>query len=423
MKRKLLISGVTLGACVLAVSVIMSGAPSVMVPPSPATVPPIVDMAASAPSESSSQTSTDTDQIIVAFSTSPSSLTTAARQAVGPAAATLASANVTDVDPITDRSASVTLSRTISRHLAARVARAAEDEQGVDYAVASANFYPTSEGGSYSWDMDQVNAPLSLASSLSGLSDVVVGVIDTGIADNAYLPKALLVDSSSKTIWGKSLTGTTWPKLTVTINYTGVDNASHSAKVQAGTTGRWSTALDPTAKDGTELTASVTDQSGFDGGEVKLTVDATTNLFATSPINTDTITGTSDADAHIVITDSNDTTVCETDATGAETFECTVSPEVSAGTEATFTVTATDTLDNSDSVEVTIDKQPPSAPTISPNPSAGYSIVVTDVSEGDTPQLRRANGDTAPAGSWSGPSAGVWTFTPDTRLSESDESR
>jgi len=411
-KRKLLISGVTLGACVLTVSVIMSGAPSVIVSPTPEAVPQVVDMAASAPSESDRQTNTDTDQIIVAFTAAPSNLSRAAKAAVGPIAATQVGASVVSVNPITKRSAAVTLDITLSRTQASRIAKAVESTAGVDYAEASVNFYPNGDSDWVRWNLSQIKLDQLDTTDNSALTPIVVGVIDTGVTDNADLPKALLVNSLVGVIWGKSVSGTAWSTATVHLTYTDDSDAEQQAAITPEDDGTWTYDMkDNPAKDGTSLTAWLVDASNNTGDPVTLTVDAAVRLTVPSPINSYTVIGETDAGAAVVI--SNDEgSVCETTAESGGSFTCAVDEAFGNGS---YTVTATDPLGNvSDPATVVIDTVAPNAPLI--RPSSGATIAgtaeahatITLTYPDDSTQQTIADDN------------GEWTITPTVTLSHGD---
>jgi Subtilase family/Bacterial Ig domain len=411
-KRKLLISGVTLGACVLTVSVIMSGAPSVIVSPTPEATPQVVDMAASAPSESDRQTSTDTDQIIVAFTAAPSNLSRAAKAAVGPIAATQVGAGVVSVNPITKHSAAVTLDITLSRTQASRIAKAVEATVGVDYAEASVNFYPNGDSDWVRWNLSQIKLDQLATTDTSALKPIVVGVIDTGVADNADLPKALLVNSLDGVIWGKSVSGTAWSTATVHLTYTDDSDAEQQAAITPEDDGTWTYDMrDNPAKDGTPLTAWLVDASNNTGDPVTLTVDAAVSLTVPSPINSYTVTGTTDAVASVVIA-NQDGPVCETVAESHGSFTCTVDEALGDGS---YTVTATDPLGNvSDPATVVIDTVAPDAPTLRPSSGATISgtaeadATITLTYPDDSTQQTIADGN------------GDWTITPTVTLNHGD---
>ena len=415
MKRKLLVSGVTLGACVLAASVIMSSAPSVTISQAPQAVPEAAIAVASSPSESNPEASTDTDQIIVAFTATPANLNRAATSSVAKIAAAQVGANVVSVNPITKRSAAVSFDTTISRTQANRIAKAVEASPGVDYAEASVTFYPNSDSDWVRWNLSQIKLDNLDTADNSALKPIVVGVIDTGVADNPDMPKALLVNSLDGVIWGKSVSGTAWSEAIVHLSYTDDEGAQQDVTVKPKTDGTWTYDMrSAPAKDGEHLYAWLVDASGNEGEHLTLAVDAAVSLTVPSPVSSYTVEGMTDGAAKVVI--SNDAeTVCETEAASGGSFTCTLDEALGNGS---YTVTATDPLGNvSAPVTVVIDTLAPDAPTIDPNPGDGRSIVVTNVASGDTASLRSTTADPVPKGEW-GHSDGTWAFTPDSRLSE-----
>lgn len=425
MKRKLLISGVTLGACVLAVSVIVSSAPSI-VAGSQTAQPSQTSPRASGPELSKSvlasqpaQEDTGTDQILVAFTTTPKHPETAAIKAVAPAAARIAKATVTSAKLRYTGTVAVELSKQVSHATAAKIAAKASTAAGVDYAEASLTFHPTdvsTTAGSDAWNRTAIEAN-KISSDDTG-SGVVVGVIDTGIAANPDLPKALLVNATDGVVWNHSISGTTWPNLTVTATW---GDPQRSTTTPAGADGNWAIDFDALAASASPVAAPA------DQDLVTLTVTSLATTTATVRVdavvtlvvdatNGAQISGTTDKGAQVVVTDKDTNSVCTATAADDGTFQCTPSGTLNDGDQ--LTLTATDAVGNATTKTVTIDKTPPAAPTI--DLSNGKVIHLTGAEDGITPKAFDAEtGGNEIDGEWVDRTGGEWTFTPTTPLAES----
>ena len=425
MKRKLLISGVTLGACALAVSVIVSSAPSI-ISRSQTAQPSQTSPRASGPELSKSvlasqpaQKDTGTDQILVAFTTTPKHPEAAAIKAVAPAAAHIAKATVTSAKLRYTGTVAVVLSKHVSHAVAAKIAAKAGLAPGVDYAEASLTFHPTdvsTTAGSDAWNRTAIEA--NKVSSDDTGSGVVVGVIDTGIAANPDLPKALLVNASDGVVWNHSISGTTWPNLTVTATW---GDPQRSATTTAGSDGNWAFDFDALAGSESPVTAPA------DQDLVTLTVTSLATTTATVRVdavvtlvvdatNGTQISGTTDKGAQVVVTDKDNNSVCTATAGDDGSFRCTPSGTLNDGDQ--LTVTATDAVGNATTKTITIDKTPPAAPTI--DLSNGKVIHLTGAEDGITPKAFDAEtGGTEIDGVWVDHTGGEWTFTPETPLTES----
>ncbi len=423
-RRKLLAAGVTLGAITLSVGLIVSlgSNPFASSPPLPA-----LDVLASAPSSSSQQRTTDTDRILVSFTRASSGLSGRAQAVVRRAAASIAKISVLSAEPVDANTISVRLSRTITRAQAQRIATATEKSNGVDYAEPAVNFYPDDAevapiGSGYGWNLDVIRANQAWASS-NGEPDgagIVVGVIDTGMGANSSLPKAVVVKPTN----GNVISGTTWPGLTVTLQ---TSDPSYTTTVVADGAGNWTYKIPDglVLPDRTPVTVSVSDTST--GAQASLapittatvTIDKAISLQVPSAINTDTVAGKTDAGASVSVTNGSSQTVCHTTADSHGAFSCPVSPAVSGGTEADFTVTATDPAGNTATTGVRIDKKAPAAPSV--DLSNGRTVVVTGIESGaGSKVIDTGNNDAVVAGSWTGSATdGTRTFTPTDRLIES----
>jgi len=316
--------------------------------------------------------STDTDTLVLAFHSKPADPAAAARKAAGAPAWSLAGAKVVSAKTLRPDAASVTFDKSLSRTQANRLAAAVSKASGVRYADASATFYPTDAGGSdYYWNIDAINASAAWATT-KGSSDVVVGVIDTGIADNSLLPKALLINTVSGTqITGPTVSGTTWPGLTVTVTYV-VGSTTSNPTTQADSRGNWSLTLPGTATNGSPLAISVVDSSG-NTTKATATLDNFSSVSVISPTNGTDLVGTAEVGSAVSIkyngTDDAEHTSTVTATSPDGNWTTTLSPAAKDGS--TLSVTATDLAGNgSSAVTAIVD----SSIELSVNPSNGKSV-------------------------------------------------
>jgi hypothetical protein len=366
------------------VALVVSGLPGAIFGPA-ASVP--AAFPAASVTDTSQADSTNTDEIIVAF-TKPSDDPAAKASAAVRRTVAAIGAKVVKAEALNTTTAAVTLNKELTRSQANAVAASVEKLSGVKYAEGSMTFYPTSVGtptvADYQWNLKTnpgVNATDAWNTATG--AGVRVGVIDTGIADNAQLPKSLTLYSTN----GKTITGTTWPGLTVTVT-----NSSHSnsdvCTATADTTGVFG--CDPTATPAHQdvLTATINDAANTN---TTVTVDSNLDSLAVSPYFTTSsaITGTAELGATVVVgsAGSCSTAASSTDLV-AETFSCPVT------TDGSYTITATDALGNTATATTTVDTKTPDAPvitspadgstlgdstpTVSGTGEAGATITVTD---------------------------------------------
>lgn len=308
--------------------------------------------------------STNTDTVIVALRKKAANPAAAAVSAIRKAAWKVAGAKVVSSKALRADAATVTLNKSLTRKQADQIAAAAQKTAGVRYAEASVKFYPTEAGGDdYYWNIDQINASAAWATAnTEGAPDVVVGVIDTGIADNALLPKALLLNTTNGKVGGTTISGTTWPGLTVKLNYTSGGDDSKTKETQASLeSGNWSVNLDSIADDTTTLYASVTDASQTVTTNTEAVVNSSTNLKVDTPSNGKTFTGTVDTDAIVTVKVKDGDALCTEGVAVAATvpdtssWNCTITPGLAHAT--VVEVTAIDALGNTATETITVDAE------------------------------------------------------------------
>lgn len=391
------------------------------VPQVPAAAPLVSEPPAAATAVSSRSVarvhSTNTDTVIVALRGKVANPAAAAVSAIRKAAWKVAGAKVVSSKALRADAATVTLNKSLTRKQADQIAAAAQKTGGVRYAEASVKFYPTEAGGDdYYWNIDQINASAAW-STTKGKSDVVVGVIDTGIADNALLPKALLLNTTNGKVGGTTVSGTTWPGLTVKLAYTGINGTDETAQAVASSEGgNWSVTLDTKAKDGTPLYAAVTDASQTVTTNTDAVVNSSTNLTAKSPSNGKTFTGTVDTDATVtVVADADATTLCEDLTTTDGHWTCTVDP--GRAHDETVTVTATDEMGNADAQHITVDAE---VTLTVEHPSDGNTITGT-TDPGATVTFTDKDGDPVCESQVAAADTGAFTCSPASRLDDGAE--
>jgi hypothetical protein len=258
----------------------------------PTTTPPPVLVASG--KASAVRHSTNTSTVVVAFRRAPSDPASAAIAATRTPAWDIAQATATGARALRSDAAAVTFDTSLTREQATKISQAAAKTVGIKYAEPSVTFYPTDAGGSgYYWNIDQINASAAWANVPSKGKGVVVAVIDTGIADNPMLKKALLVDTIGGVTSGTTVSGTTWPGRAVTIAYKSEEKGDTSAvTAPADAQGKWSIDLDPKPIDGTTLTASVPNGSGPTTVTEPIKVDSTVTEFSAAPSNGGSFHGT-----------------------------------------------------------------------------------------------------------------------------------
>ncbi|PKQ30654.1 MAG: hypothetical protein CVT62_11915 [Actinobacteria bacterium HGW-Actinobacteria-2] len=356
--------------------------------------------------------STNTSTVVVAFRSAQADAAGAATAATKQAAWDIAQATAVSARALRKDAAAVTFDTSLTREQATKISKAAAKNAAVKYAEPSVTFYPTDAGGSgYYWNVDQINASAAWASAGKGSSDVVVGVIDTGIDDNAQLPKALLLNTVDGKVDGSTVSGTTWPGLTVTLSYPS-GGVTQTTTAVADSDGNWSATLSQKADDTRLLTASVTDASGQATTQTSATVNSSVNLKAATPSNGKTIGGTADTDTTLTVRVKDGQTLCTgiTPSANDGTWSCSVA--LGHGTK--VEVTAVDTLGNTDTQIVTVDAEVILTPD---DPSDGNTITGT-TDPGAQLTFTDAQGNTICETTTADSTTGAFTCTPASRLAD-----
>ncbi|WP_275288535.1 Ig-like domain-containing protein, partial [Halomonas elongata] len=245
-------------------------------------------------------------------------------------------------------------------------------------------------------------------------------------------PDAPTVDPTD----GSELSGSAEPNSTVNIDTNGDGETDHS--VTADGDGIWSVTPDTPLDDGTEISATATDEAGNTSDPTTVTVDGTAPaapviIEATDDVGditdplasgdstddtTPTLIGTAEAESTIeVFQDGVSVGTATADADGNWSF----TPDALGDGEVTFTATATDaagnTSDTSGGFTVTVDTIAPEAPTVDPTDGselsgtaeAGSTVNIDTNGDGETDETVTADGD------------GNWSVTPDTPLADGTE--
>jgi large repetitive protein len=222
--------------------------------------------------------------------------------------------------------------------------------------------------------------PLSPAAA----NATTVTVTATDAAGNTSQPGAVVVDSvapDSPVVYptkGGVVTGTAEPDSTVTISYTGIDGATHTATTTANPDGTWSATLSPTAANGTTVTATSSDISGNTSAPTSVTADSQAPLApVVNPSNGSSASGTAEPGSTVTLTyqgtDGSSHTVTVI-ADGSGNWSLNLSP--AAADASTINATATDASGNvSGQGSATVDSSAPNAPVI--NPSNGHTVAGT----------------------------------------------
>lgn len=401
MRRGLLITGVTLGVGVLSVGLVMSAIPYVSSLNSTSITAAAGEVAGTDPAPTAAH-STKTSTLVIAFKQTPADLGATATRAVRKPAWTIAQAKVTKTKAITPSTAAVTLNKELTEEQAHRIAEVAAKDSAVRYAELSPTFYSTDVNDDtdylntdYLWNIDAVQAAKAWNTTTG--DGVVVGVIDTGVAENQALGKAVMVQPTT----GQVISGVTWPGATVSVTAPAQTASGQTSSGQIlctttanATTGKFSCSRAATLTDKLNLTVSVKPKGATYSSTATLAVDsATTITLDQNPFDGKTLSGTGESGATIVVALSNadpnvstsaDTELCSTTVTASGTFSCTINQTLT--NEDSVTVTATDALKNTAQATAVVDstttlalrENPFDGKTLTGTGEAGATVVVSN---------------------------------------------
>jgi len=187
----------------------------------------------------------------------------------------------------------------------------------------------------------------------------------TGTVDSVA-PAAPIINAST----GATLAGTAEPGATVTLTD---GNGNPIAVVNADGNGQWTYTPGTALPNGTVVNATATDAAGNASQNATTTVD---NLApptpAANPSNGQLFTGTAEANATVIIRDAGGNVLGQVFADGSGAWSFAPQPALPNGTQ--VTVQARDAAGNeSGTVGVTVDAQPPAAPVVTPSSGAELS--------------------------------------------------
>mgnify|MGYP000878519409 CR=1 len=352
MRHRLLIGGATLGVVALSVGLVVSGLPGAPTAPQP---PALSLHAPSALARGVATVQpTSIDAVIVAFHKASADPAAMAMRAVRDAARAVAGAEVASARTLRSDTAEVRLATSVGRRQADRIAAVVQrSTPSVRYADVSARFSANDAGASdYYWNIDQVKAA-SAWSTTTGDNDIVVGVIDTGIGDNPLLPKALLLGTIDQKVSGRTISGTTWPGLRVSLTYVSAGSTRPPVSATADEHGTWSVTLPTVADDGSTLQASVTDGAQSGRPPVTALVNSSTHLTVSTPSMGTSLSGTVDPDSTVTLRYPDGSTQR---ATVSDDGAWTAVPTTPLADGDQVTVTATDAIGNIDPATIVIDR-------------------------------------------------------------------
>jgi len=221
---------------------------------------------------------------------------------------------------------------------------------------------------------------------------------------DAVPPAAPDIDASN----GSVISGTAEAGATVSL----VDGGGIPiGEVIADGSGNWSFTPGAALAHGTTITATATDAAGNASGAATVTVDAVApDAPVINPSNGGSITGTAEADATILLTDSSGNPLGQTTADGSGNWSFTPVTALAHGT--TVNVTATDAAGNTSSIaDIIVDAVAPASPVI--DPSNGTTISGS-AEAGSTVTLTDGSGN--PLAEVTADGSGNWSYSPATGL-------
>ncbi|MCP1626221.1 Ig-like domain-containing protein [Pseudomonas nitroreducens] len=226
----------------------------------------------------------------------------------------------------------------------------------------------------------------------------IVGTVDS------VAPAAPTINGST----GTTLTGTAEPGSTVTLSD---GNGNPIAVVTADGNGQWTFTPGTALPNGTLVNVTATDAAGNVSQPANTTVDSVAPPAPqVDPSNGQLLTGTAEANATVIIRDAGGNVIGEAVADGGGVWSFAPQPALADGTQ--VTVMARDAAGNeSGTVGVTVDAQPPAAPVVTPSTGAELSGTAEPNAQ---VVVISANGQViaeVPVGP-----GGTWSYTPSTPL-------
>ena len=263
----------------------------------------------------------------------------------------------------------------------------------------------TTADGAGNWTYTPA-APLANGTVVNAKASDAIGntSIAATITVDAVAPAAPIIDPSN----GTEITGTAEAESTITLT-DGV--GTPIGTTIADGTGNWSYTPGTALSDATVVKATATDAAGNTGAVATTTVDAVAPAAPViNPSNGTVLTGTTEADSTITLTDGVGNPLGTTIADGTGNWSYTPGTALPDGT--VVKATATDAAGNTGiAATTTVDAVAPVAPVI--NPSNG--TVLTGTAEaGSTITLTDSAG--TPIGTTTADGTGNWSYTPGTAL-------
>ncbi|QBF26811.1 BapA prefix-like domain-containing protein [Pseudomonas tructae] len=242
----------------------------------------------------------------------------------------------------------------------------------------------------------------------------VVNVLSKDAAGNSSAPATVTVDSSAPAAPiinpsnGAVISGSAEAGATVTLTGSG---GNPIGQVTADGSGNWSFTPASPLPNGTVVIAKATDPTGNTGPQAATTVDSVApGAPVISPSNGATVSGTAEAGAKVMLTDSGGSPIGEAIADGSGNWTITPTNPLPNGT--VVNAVAQDPAGNSGPpASATVDALPPAAPVV--NPSNGNTL--NGIAEANsTVTLKDGSGN--PIGQVQADAGGNWSFSPGAQL-------